>query len=87
MIFPIGPNNIKSHCVVGVIDLNSDDYTTSLILNQSLWPEGVPSDGDPITVMNYPLLPIVVVSYTYSGVVIFCAVLCLASTFALREKK
>ena len=85
---------MKAPTLVGVVSLETEDYMSSLTFlvgNQSntiqLWPEGVPPDGEPITVMNYPLMPIVALSYIYSGVVIICAVLCLAATFSLRDKK
>ena len=94
IVFPIGPDDIKTPTLVGVVSLVAEDYMSSLTFfdeNQSdtmtLWPEGVPPDGEPITVMNYPLMPIVILSYIYSGIVIICTVLCLASTFALRDKK
>ena len=53
----------------------------------NLWPEGVPRDGRPITEINYPLLPVVILSYIYAGAVIICALLCLTFTVMFRKRK
>lgn len=86
---------ITSRDLVGLIDLRTEEYVDSLLFldgdsSQSilkLWPEGVPQDGEPIPVTNYPLLPIVIISYIYSGAVIICSLVCLATTFVFRKRK
>ena len=85
-----GPS--PSPVAVGVISLTADEFDKSLEFLDgesvlTLWPEGVPLDGTPITEIHYPLLAIVIVSYIYAGAVIICALVCLASTFILRKKK
>ena len=81
----------NSQDLVGVINLTNEDYTNSLVFLDGditkLWPKGIPQDGDPITLINYPLIPVVIISYIYSGAVIICALICLVSTFAFRNKK
>lgn len=82
----------NSPVLVGDVILRNDGTADSLVfhLNQSvtvLWPGGVPPDGEPIPVINYPLLPIVIISYLYAIVVIICAVICLATTLIFRNKK
>ena len=77
---------------VGVINLAAVDTTESLLFLEGeslmkLWPGGVPTDGEPITEINYPLLPVVIISYIYAGAVIVSALLCLVSTLIFRKRK
>ena len=53
----------------------------------SLWPGGVPSDGTPETVENYPLLPLMVVCYTAATAGILFAIVCLIFNVVFKNKK
>ena len=78
--------------LVGDVILRNDEVADSLVfhLNQSvamLWPGGVPLDGEPILVINYSLLPIVIITYVYAIVVIISAAVCMATTLVFRKKE
>jgi hypothetical protein len=82
----------RSPDLVGIINVTVEDFTESLTLFKgesvvNLWPQGLPTDGRPIIEINYPLLPVVIVSYIYAATVIICALLCLIFTAMFRKRK
>ena len=75
--------------VATITGLNSEETLSLKFLEpvSLLWPEGIPSDGTPIVVENYPPLWLIVVSYTFSAAVIFGAVVSMVFTFVFRKRK
>jgi len=55
--------------------------------NTSLWLGGVPSDGSPIVVKNFPLLPLTIICYIYATVGIVFAIICLVFNIIFRNAK
>jgi len=55
--------------------------------NTSLWPGGVPWDGSPIVVENFPLLPLTIVCYIYATAGIVFAIVCLIFNIIFRNAK
>ena len=55
--------------------------------NTSLWPSGVPSDGSPIVVENFPLLPLTIICYIYATAGIVFAIICLIFNVIFRNAK
>ena len=75
---------------VAVLRTGEDNLSFSFLGNEtntSLWPGGVPSDGSPIVVENFPLLPLTIVCYIYAAAGILVAVGCLVFNFVFRTRK
>ena len=73
---------------VGSISVVGSGGDIKYLMNESaatLWPGGVPHDGAPRMLENYPLLPLMTVCYTYATAGIFFAVVCLMFNIAFRK--
>ena len=55
--------------------------------NNSLWPEGVPLDGSPITVENFPRLSLTIICYIYATAGIMVAIGCFVFNLVFRNRK
>ena len=55
--------------------------------NNSLWPGGVPLDGSPITVVNFPRLSLTVICYIYATAGIIVAIGCFVFNLVFRNRK
>ena len=53
----------------------------------TMWPEGVPPDGTPLTEIRSPFIWLVVISHVYAGSLIICAVCCTIFTFVFRKRR
>lgn len=73
---------------VGSIPIVASAGGVKFLMNESaatLWPGGVPRDGAPRTLENYPLLPLMTICYTYATAGICFAVVCLIFNIAFRK--
>lgn len=74
---------------VGSISIVGSAGDIKFLMNESaatLWPGGIPHDGSPRTLENYPLLPLMTVCYTYATAGICFAVVCLIFNITFRKK-
>lgn len=71
---------------VGYITLNKE-LTYVAPQNVTLWPNGTPQDGTPVIIEKYPLLPLMVILYTFATAGIAFTVACLVFSFVFRHKK
>ena len=55
--------------------------------NTSLWPGGVPRDGSPIVLENFPLLSLTILCYIYATAGIVFAIICLIFNVIFRNEK
>lgn len=54
---------------------------------ESIWSDGIPSDGSPVTEEKYPILAICIVSYLWAGLDIIMAIVCILFTIIFRNKR
>lgn len=76
--------------LVGSISLLGTPTNLTFLANEStatLWPGGLPRDGTPREKENYPLLPLMVVCYTYASAGICFAIVCFIFNIVFRNKK
>ena len=68
----------------------SSNFSLKFIENESfitLWPDGlVPHDGTPREVMNYSLVPLIAVCYTFATLSICFALVCLVFNIISRNR-
>ena len=55
--------------------------------NTTLWPGGVPLDGSPITVINFPRLSLTIICYIYAAAGIIVAIGCFVFNLVFRNRK
>ena len=55
--------------------------------NITLWPGGVPLDGSPITVINFPRLSLTIICYIYATAGIIVAIDCFVFNLVFRNRK
>ena len=53
----------------------------------TVWPAGVPSDGTPIEVQHYPLLPLMVLVYLFAATGLAITIICLVFNVVFRNRK
>ena len=71
---------------VGYIALNNE-LTYIAPQGITLYPNGTPHDGTPIVIEKYPLLPLMVILYTFATAGIVFTAACLMFSFVFRHKK
>jgi len=68
----------------------ADNLTFQFTDNESvttMWPAGIPQDGTPIVVENFPVLPLTVICYCFATACSFFAVGCMIFNFVFRQRK
>ena len=55
--------------------------------NTSLWSRGVPLDGSPIPMVNFPRLSLTIICYIYATAGIVFAIICLVFNLVFRKEK
>ena len=75
---------------IGYVQISNPNHTFKYINDMSaetVWNGDIPADGTPVTVFNYPLLPLMAVCYTAASAGILFAVLCFLFNIIFRNRK
>ena len=77
---------------IGYVPVNTPDdnlyfYLDTGIDTEDIWQGDVPADGTPVTVLKYPLLPLMVTCYAFATAGILFAVVCLVFNIAFRNRR